>query len=88
MVTLVKEQIAENVANREQTRPAVASQQMAAQAPTRQEPALPGLMDWFKSIAMALDATLAGPAMTDQERTRRQLAEVRVETKHSMSLYY
>ena len=88
MVTLVKGKIAENIADRAQTRPAVASQPMATKAPTRQEPGLPGLMEWFRSMAMALDAILAGPAMTDQERTRRQLAEVRAETKQSMSLYY
>lgn len=58
---------------------------MATGAAARQEP---GLAGWFKTLILALDATMAGPAMTDRERTRRQIAQFRAEKEHRLSQYY
>lgn len=83
MVTLVKGKVAENVADGERARPAAAAQRVARGAPTRQAP---GLVVWFMELVKSLDAMLAGPAMTDRERARRQASEYRAERDYGLQI--
>ena len=89
MFTLVKEQAARTTAEVKQAQLAGSGRPAATWAPAGQaSPQESGLVGRFVILLTALDDLLAGPAMTEQERTQREVAQVVAENKHRLSLYY
>jgi hypothetical protein len=87
----VQEETPEKVEEGELSRPAAAAVATGtwtpAPAAASKAPGQGGLGGLIMGLLAALDHLLAGPAMTEQERHRRQLAEVRAETKRRLSMY-